>query len=175
MRLQGPSGKFRHFCTTEDRDLHSRCVPIEPAGLRNVTRSRRLSFHSCNSPTQTPVPRRQRTSTTRDPPTSGPWSPAQRPLPPRTWEAGFKPMFSQGPGFSAPSPRRPKSNSEIPTLFYLGVQGFGFQPPPFPAGPPASLPLRPRRPGAQPPLSSGPRVPSSPFLLKGPKFHLAFG
>ena len=73
-----------------------------------------------------------------------------------------------------PAPRT--RNSEIPALFYLGIQAFGFQPPPFPAGPPASSPLRPKSPGAHPPPSSGPRIPSPPsplFLFKGPQFHLA--
>ena len=108
-RLRGPCGKYGHVCATEDRDLQRRRVPIEPASLHHITRSLRLSFRSCNSPTQTPVPRGQRTSTTQYPPTSGSGSPAHRPLLPHTGEAGFKPTFSGGRGFSAPTPRPPNS------------------------------------------------------------------
>lgn len=68
--------------------------------MSTLTRSLCLSFHSCNPPTQTPIPQRQRSSTTG---TLQPWGPgaAQTPLRPQTQEAGFKPLLSHAPGFSA--------------------------------------------------------------------------
>lgn len=78
-------------------------------------------------------------------------------------------------GPPGPGPRRTR-NSQIPVLFYRGIQGFGFQPP-FPAGPrilgPRPPPLS--DPEVLRPLSSGPRnLGSPPLLFKGPKFYLAF-